>query len=256
MHTTRGWDPPAFDGPVVQLAIQALQRVPVVVPSEPSVPRVFTQNEIKRIFAANTSLLSYTQARDAAIMAIQLFGARRASEVLNLTMSDVVMIDDHFRFRIRRSKTDQRGMGLFFRLPHDTALGINPTRIFQAYIKSRQPMAVSEEAYIFTTFNAFGKKYMTTPLTVKSYNKRLTVIQRRAGVTPRTSHAFRATAVSLSNMEDVHTVAQVGGWRSMTYLTTYHITPITEQSRALANIGSRILMKHQDQEIRDDQDDE
>lgn len=57
-------------------------------------------------------------------------------------------------------------------------------------------------------------------------------------------------------MDDLHTVSQVGGWRSMTYLTTYYRAPPEDKTRALANICKRILLANQRmQEAESDDDD-
>lgn len=244
LHTSRGWREPPFSQPLVEHALQAIARSPVNTPTQPPITKVFSTGEIKALFRVITPELGHTHQRDAAILAIQLFGARRASEVLQLRMIDISLVEGHFQIRIPKSKTDQQGKGLFFRLPHDTALGVNPTLLMQAYISTHQLPVVTDEAYIFTAYHQYSKKFTNTPITVKDWNKRLAIMQKAAGIAVRTSHALRATAVSLSTPDDVHTVSQVGGWHSTTYLNTYHRTSITDRTRSLANIGSRILLSH------------
>lgn len=243
-HLTRGWSQPPFDVSVVTSAIQAALRTPVQTPTEPKRSNVFTNNEVRSMFNMLAPSFAQTYARDAAILAIQLFGARRASEVLNLRISDLVQQDNDFRLRIRRSKTDQRGEGLFFMLPHNTAVGINPTIVLQHYIKNVKRSRITNESFLFTTYNQYAKEYTDKALTVKDWNARLAAVLNAAGLPIRTSHALRSTAISLSSVHDVHTVSQVGGWRSMNYYTTYHRTPLSSQAEALANIGSRIVDIH------------
>lgn len=253
VHALREWQSSPFDHPIVQAAIQATIRTPVVTPTRPPLPKVFSTVELGKIFKAMTPKIGLTFQRDATIFVIQLFGVRRASEVLQLRMQDITKVDDDIMIRIRRSKTDQQGKGIFLKLPQLTALGVNPTQIFLHYTKTHSLPKVSPEAYVFTTFQQYSKKYTTEPLSVRDWNKRLAIIQHEAGVAVRTSHAIRATAVSTTPMEHVHTVAQVGAWKSMTYLTTYHRTPIDDQARALATIGSRILLQHAATEEDDDE---
>ena len=74
----------------------------------------------------------------------------------------------------------------------------------------------------------------------------------------RCARALRATAISLSTVQDLHTVAQVGGWKSLTYLTAYHRATTEAQTEALAHIGSRILDSHKqlhDNMLSSDSDD-
>ena len=127
----------------------------------------------------------------------------------------------NFQVRIRRSKTDQRGEGHFFTLPHKTALQIDPTKVLQHYFATKPKVKVDGEAFLFATYSQYGKVFTHHPLIVKAWNARLTAIQQAAHLTIQSSYALRATAISLSVTCDVHTVAQVGGWKSLTYLTTY-----------------------------------
>ena len=240
-HLTREWEKPPFNAHIVQSIIQAALRKPVKTPAGPKQLNVFENHEILAMFDKLVPSFSCTYARDAAILAIQLFGARRASEVLNLQLSDLVKVGADFRIRIKRSKTDQKGEGHFFFLPHDTALGINPTVTLQHYITTSGRTNLTEHSLLFTTFNQFAKRYTDKLMTTQDWNARLQSILIAAGLPVRTSHALRASAISLSSQENVHTVAQAGAWKSLVYLTTYHRTPLKSQAAALAQIGSRVI---------------
>ena len=141
-----------------------------------------------------------------------------------------------------KSKTDQRALGLWYILPTQTALEINPTDLLQQYIRNTYLGIVGERDHLFRQFHQYTKRYTAEPLSVRSWNERLTKIQEETGIQRRTSHAIRATAISLCPLDDLYTIAQVGGWKSMTYMTTYHRTPIEDRTTALANIGKRILI--------------
>lgn len=209
------------------------------VPIAPKPVKVFTNEEIKAMFAFFQSGTSPTGSRDAAILATQLFGARRAGEVLALEKQDItILAGNKLQIRIRKSKTDQRGEGLFFVMPKKTALGVNPAYILAKYVKdTRLPAQL-----LFPTFDTTLRQYTARSLTVRNWNKRLAVCLEYMGRPYRSSHAIRATAISLSRMENVHAVAQVGGWKSLdTPMTIYRRTTASTATRALAQIGSRTL---------------
>lgn len=98
------------------------------------------------------------------------------------------------------------------------------------------------------TFTSYDKGFTQKPLTVTGWNARLKAIQTEAKIPIRTSHALRSTAISLTTPEHVHTVAQVGGWQTMTYLTIYHRSTLETKAKALSHIGARILESQSVQE--------
>ena len=239
LYTTRRWDARLLDDPLVKCLIQAELRKPLGICQQPKVTQVFNKQEILMMFDVLTPVFSPLYARDAAILAVQLFGVRRASEVLTLHTSDINEQQGNFQVRIRRSKTDQRGEGHFFTLPHKTALQIDPTKVLLHYLASRPKVKANREEFLFTTYSQYGKVFTHYPLTVKAWNARLTAIQQAAHLIIRSSHALRATAISLSLTCDVHTVAQVGGWKSLTYLTTYQRASTDARTKALSRIGAK-----------------
>lgn len=241
LHSARGWAPPPFDHQLVAALRQAAKRAPVQLAEEPPRLNVFTRGEIKKLFDWMCPANSHTYARDATIFAIQLFGARRASEVLQLRINDIVLIGRDFRIRIKRSKMDQQGRGHFFFLPHNTKTGINPSRVLEHFIQQSRRSGITGDSYVFNAYDCEVKKFTTKPLSLRAWNKRLEMMQTSLGMPVRSSHALRSTAISLSSMDDVHVVAQVGAWKSMQYLTTYHRTPIEARMKATANIGSRSI---------------
>lgn len=120
----------------------------------------------------------------------------------------------------------------------ETALGINPTTSLNQYIENHELVAVHDSAYVFCNFMQFAKVSSDKQLTVKTWNKRLPMIQKAANTPRRTSHAIRAIAISLTRSPHSR---QVGGWTLMSYPTTYQRTPI-DRTKALANIGKTILL--------------
>lgn len=244
LHSARQWDPPPFNHHIVTTTIKAILRSPVETPAAPKPVQVFSKSEILLMFKALTPDFSPVYARDAAILAIQLFGARRASEVLNLRNEDITTNGKDYRIRIAKSKTDQRGDGEFFVLPQDTSIGINPSRALTHYLRQRKEHW-SPQGWLFNSFDAFSRIWTRERLRVTDWNSRIKTILTKQGLLLRSSHAIRATAISLSSLSDVQTVAQVGGWRSLIYLTTYRRASAEAKTSALARIGSRALQQQQ-----------
>lgn len=244
VHSSRSWVPPPFDHPTVMDLRQALKKRPTETQLHPKQDNVFTNREIKLLFATITSGHDTIHDRDAAILALQLFGVRRASEVLKLTMEDVQWDHDarQFQIRIKSSKTDPRALGLWYRLPRNTALEVNPTKLVLKYMGSTKLADRSNQSFFFRQYQQYTKRYGAHPLSVAAWNDRLAIYQGAANIPRRTSHAIRATAISLTPLDDVHTISQIGGWKSMTYLTMYHRTPTHDKAAALARIGKRILL--------------
>jgi site-specific recombinase XerD len=60
--------------------------------------------------------------RDRALLAVGFAGAFRRSELVALTVADVVEVQDGLRVMIRRSKTDQEGQGQEIAIPRGTKL--------------------------------------------------------------------------------------------------------------------------------------
>lgn len=244
LHLNRAWSPPPFDHPLVASYITTIKKQPIMTPLHPRHDNVLTNKEVQRLFAAIAKDTAPIHHRDAAILALQLFGVRRASEVLTLAMNDVQwdLAARQFQIRIKKSKTDPKALGLWYRLPRNTALDIDPTHLVKTYMRQTPFPNAKEQDFFFRRYLQYEKRYSDQPLSVSGWNERLTTYQLAANLPRRTSHAIRATAISLTPMDDVHTVSQVGGWKSMTYLTAYHRTPIDDRTTALANIGKRILL--------------
>lgn len=85
VHSTRGWQPIDLGHPLVMGMLKALRRTRMVTPEHNPTINVFTKSELQTLFSffgeANPSP---TAIRDRTILALQLFGTRRASEILQL----------------------------------------------------------------------------------------------------------------------------------------------------------------------------
>jgi integrase len=72
--------------------------------------------------------------RDAALLALGFAGAFRRSELVALTVADLVEAPDGYRVMIRRSKTDQDGAGQEIAIPRGCR--IEPVRLVQAWLQA------------------------------------------------------------------------------------------------------------------------
>lgn len=147
------------------------------------------------MFSVLTASFSPLYARDAAILAVQLFGARRASEVLELRCEDVKFDGKDFNITVRKSKTDQRGFGLLFTLPHNITLGINPTKVLNPYLVTHNNLIKKGKNYVFRGYNPFSRLFTEEHLMVAGWNAKLELILQHLQSPIRTSHALRAAAI-------------------------------------------------------------
>jgi site-specific recombinase XerD len=74
--------------------------------------------------------------RDAALLALGFAGAFRRSELVALTVADLVDAPDGLRVMIRRSKTDQEGEGQEIAIPRGCR--IEPVKLVQAWLQAAE----------------------------------------------------------------------------------------------------------------------
>lgn len=89
LHASQTWSPPPFHHPLIAFFTQALEKRPIQTPLHPKRENVLTNAEVQLIFKTISADPNPIRYRDAAILALQLLGVRRAFEVLNLIMEDV-----------------------------------------------------------------------------------------------------------------------------------------------------------------------
>jgi len=96
--------------------------------------------------------------RDAALLALGFSGAFRRSELVALTVSDLVEGVDGYRITIRHSKTDQEGAGQEIAVPRGCR--IEPVKLVQAWLEA----AGISEGFVFRPV-AKGSRVLDEPLT-------------------------------------------------------------------------------------------
>lgn len=177
IHKSRLWPAPEFRHPLVQNFIQALK--------------------LYSIFACLRQNREPTDLRNWAITIIQLFGVRRASEVLALRAKDVYLADGTFVIRIPASKTDNRRQGIFFKLQQTSVFGFDPVEIVSKYL----PRTKGKGEIIFPSFDSNSKRFTEKPISVNGWNRAIKRVCLRVKIKPRSLHAFRRSVTTLSSIE-------------------------------------------------------
>lgn len=235
IHKSRQWELPNFKHPLVQNFIDALKRRPSNSISCETNTSTFSESDLRSLFKCLKKNKQPTDRRNWAILVVQLFGVRRASEVLSLQTKDVKVVDNTFLLKVTSSKTDKRHKGLFYKLPCDCVFNFNPVEVLAKHILSTK----GNGFLIFQSYDPEKKKFLKKGISVNGWNKALHRLCIRAGITPKTSHAVRRSAITLSPIHLVEAVAQTGGWRSLCFWEVYRRFDIEQRAEATSKIGSR-----------------
>lgn len=235
IHKSRQWRTPDFKHPLVQNFIDTLKRKPTNFPTKETCEDIFRESDLKALFKCLKRNKHPTDRRNWAILVVQLFGVRRASEVLSLKANDVKVTGNTFSIRVTSSKTDKRHKGLFFKLPSECLFDFNPVDVLAKHILSTK----GNGSLIFQSYEPEKKKFIDKGISVNGWNKALRRLCIRAGIQPRTSHALRRSAITLSPIHLVEAVAQTGGWKSLCFWEIYRRFDIDQRAEATSKIGSR-----------------
>lgn len=235
IHDSRLWKRPDFNHPLVRDFISSIKRRPSSKGANADSKASLSEADLNAIFACLKSNRHPTDKRNWAIMTVQLFGVRRASEVLSLKVNDVRVADNTLVIRAVSKKTDKREQGIFFKLPRFCNFGFDPAKVFADYITS----STGNGQIIFPSYDSISKRFIDQSTTVNAWNRALKRLCTRANVKVVTSHALRRAAISLSPIELVEAVAQTGGWRSLCFWEVYRRFDIDQRAHAVAQIGNR-----------------
>lgn len=233
IHRSRLWPEPDFKHPLVQNFIDAIKHRSSKTKSHFENKATFTSEELAAIFDCLKANKQPTDKRNWAILVTQLFGVRRASEVLKLEAKDIKILDGTFVVKVASSKSDRRKEGIFFKLPKKSIFGFDPSEVLANYILSTR----GKGKIVFQGFNPRAKKFTQEGITINGWNRALRRLCTRAKVTPKTSHAIRRSAITLSPIELVEAVAQTGGWKSLCFWEVYRKFDIHQRAEAVARIG-------------------
>lgn len=235
IHDSRLWTRPDFNHILVRDFISSIKHRPASLRSNLQKKDTFTETDLRKIFECLKSNKYPTDKRNWSIIVIQLFGVRRASEVLNLRVKDIRIAEDTLLIRAISKKTDKREQGIFFKLPHSSIFDFDPVEVITSYILSLR----SNSDLIFPSYDPQNKKFVKVPTSVNAWNRALKRICIRAKVEITTSHAIRRSAISLSPIELVEAVAQTGGWKSLCFWEVYRRFDINQRAHAVSQIGKR-----------------
>ena len=125
--------------------------------------------------------------RDRALLALTFAAALRRSEVVALTVADLVEVPDGYRIKIRRSKGDQEGLGQEVAVPRGSKL--RPVEAVQAWLQA----SGITEGPVFRQVNR-GGRVGTEALTAKVVALTLKAHVERAGLDPSiySGHSLRS----------------------------------------------------------------
>ena len=118
--------------------------------------------------------------RDSALLALGFSGAFRRSELVALTVSDLVEGVDGYRITIRHSKTDQEGAGQEIAVPRGCR--IEPVKLVQAWLQA----AGISEGFVFRSV-AKGGRVLAEPL---SGHSAAVIVKRYAELAGLDASAF------------------------------------------------------------------
>lgn len=235
IHDSRLWRRPDFTHPLVRDFINSIKRRPATVNMRIESKATLTETDLQKLFDCLQRNSYPTNRRNWAIMIVQLFGVRRASEVLTLKVNDIRLADNTVVIRGVSKKTDKRAQGIFFKLPRRCCFGFDPAKAFADYILSMK----GNGNIIFPSYDVNSKAFKKETLTVNAWNRALKRLCQMAKVKVVTSHALRRAAISLSPIELVEAVAQTGGWKSLCFWEVYRRFDIDQREHAVEKIGSR-----------------
>lgn len=166
IHKVRNWGPPIFNHPMVEAFIEVQRKRPVNRDTSKRNPPVFEKTELQAIFDCLGENEHPTDLRNWAIITVQLFGVRRANEVLDLKKTDIGIKGGEITMTITATKTDKRKRGSVIRMPKKSCFGFNPTKLLARYIRTTK----SRSKYLFPIFDPDEKRYKEGRITLRGWN--------------------------------------------------------------------------------------
>jgi integrase len=184
--------------------------------------------------AANDGLIAK---RDSAVLQIAFFAALRRSELVSLTVADLVWESEGLVITLPRSKTDQEGQGLVKAIPFGDREGLCPATALRRWLVA----AAITEGVIFRRVTRWGE-VGDKALDAGSVNAILDANAKAAGllnITDLSSHSFRrglATSAIRAGAAFAD-VKRQGGWKNDATVHGY----IEEANRFVENAAGTLL---------------
>jgi len=166
--------------------------------------------------------------RDAALLLIGFGGALRRSEIVALDTPDMRFVPEGLTLTIRRSKTDQLGLGAILAVPYGTAPETCPIRAVEAWLAA----AGIQDGALFRPVNRHGG--IGDRLTPQDVARTVKRVAKAAGldVDRLSAHSLRAGAATSAAMRGVGSdgVRRLGRWRSGCYQRYIRFSTVWEDA--------------------------
>lgn len=231
VHRLARFPSPAADE-LVRLAMVGIRRRHGSAPTQKA---ALTTSDVTRLLAT-TSPVSAAGARDRAVLLLGFAGGFRRSELVALDLDDVHELPHGLRIRVRRSKTDQEGVGRELGIPRGEHPDTCPVRAFQAWRAAGR----IESGALFRPVDRHDRVGVNR-LTDRAVARIIQRGARRAGLDPQlyAGHSLRAglaTAAAAAGAPERAIMAQTGH-RSVTSMRRYIRAGTLFEENAAAYLG-------------------
>lgn len=158
--------------------------------------------------------------RNRAILTMGWVGGMRRSEIVALDVTDVAEVPEGLKVTIRRSKTDQEGLGRTIAVPYGAWLQTCPVRNLRAWLEA----SGVKDGPLFRTVTPDGYDVRPWALTDRQLANMVKQAAKRAGVEGRFSgHSLRAGLVTSAVRagKQVKSIQAVTGHKTLEVLYKY-----------------------------------
>jgi integrase len=213
-HKALNMTPPTRD-PVVLNTMKGIRRIKGTAPVQKSA--AVTDKVVRMIEVAGGGVIG---SRDRALILLGFAGAFRRSELAAIHLPDCAFEDDGLIVTIRRSKTDQDGLGRRIGIPYGTNPDTCPIRNVKTWVTA----AGISESYLFRSISRHGH-VATTGISGGDVARIVKKLCQRAGMDHRqfSGHSLRAghaTAAATAGASE-HSIMKQTGHRSVQMVRRY-----------------------------------
>ena len=181
----------------------------------PCAANTLTFDELIKIIS-NVKENDHESLRDIAMMSLQFRLMIRISEVINLDFEDIEVAGDIYKIRIKKSKTDQSGVGRDLYLKFKQNIG-NPILLLNKY-----SLNVERTGPLFKAFNIYHQPLNNRRITDSTIRRRYKKLFTAAGLDKSmfSTHSIRKVGARYAalNGATASTIQYTRGWRSSCFL--------------------------------------
>lgn len=184
VHQAAGYPTPTAES-VVRSVLAGIRRVHG---SEQNAKAALSPELLKKLIAKLPDTLRGR--RDRALLLVGFAGALRRSELVALSVRDVVFEAEGLVLTIRRSKTDPTAEGQLVGIPYSNDLETCPVRALRAWLEAAQ---ITEDA-VFRPIERWSNRIEPRPLEDRRVATLLKSLVNRAGLDPKSfaGHSLRS----------------------------------------------------------------